>query len=115
MPKAETVNEIPVATNNLIHSLIENNAIIRKFWKRWKSEYIPLLIPNKSKASMNNVRIGDVVLLNEGSKREYWPLAKIVEIRPGRDNLIRSVKIKCRGKLLVRPTKLLHFLESIEQ
>ena len=73
---------------------------------------LPTLINNKSKTKIKAIEIGDVVLLNEGSKREYWPLAVVVDIFKGRDEVVRSVKLKCNGKVLTRPTKLIYLLES---
>ena len=96
----------------LISSFIDNNKIVLQFWKRWKLEYLPTLITNKSKACVKEIKIGDVVLLNECAKREYWPLARVIEVFKGHDGIVRSVKLKCRGKILTRPTKLIYLLES---
>ena len=97
--------------SSLFQSFIENNAVTRSFWRRWKQEYLPSLIVNKSKADVKHLKIGDDVLLREGSKREYWPLAKIIELKSGRDKLIRTVKLKCRNKVITPPTKLIYPLE----
>ena len=97
---------------SLISAFSDNNKLITLFWKRWKLEYLPTLVSNTSKATLKNIKVGDIVLLNEGSKREYWPLAKVCEVFCGRDGVVRSAKLKCRGKILTRPTKLIYLLES---
>ena len=97
--------------SSLVQSFLENNSVIRSFWKRWKQEYLPSLIVNKSKADVKHLKIGDVVLLSEGSKRQYWPLAKIIELKAGRDKFIRTVKLTCRNKVITRPKKLIYPLE----
>jgi len=78
--------------SSLVQSFLENNAVVRSFWKRWKQEYLPSLIVNKSKADLKHSKIGDVVLLSEASKREYWSLAKIIRIQSGRDKLIYYIQ-----------------------
>ena len=52
------------------------------------------------------------MLLDDSHKRQYWPLARVLELRTGRDGLRRTVKLKCRGKIFVRPTKLIYSLET---
>ena len=99
---------------SLVSHLIENNSIVKSFWRRWKLEYLPTLIPSKSSASKKVVKVDDVVLLNEGGKREYWPFAKVVEVKVGRDGVVRTIKLLCHGRLLTRPPKLIHVLESPE-
>ena len=100
------------SNNSLSKCFSENNKLVREFWCRWKNEYLPTLITDESKNCMKNIKPGDVVLVNEGTKREYWPLGRVIEVLLGRDNVVRSVKLKCRNKTIVRPTKLLHILES---
>ena len=55
---------------------------------------------------------GDVVLIEDGTYREYWPLARIEEVFEGRDKKIRSVMFNVRGKLLKRGISQMYLLES---
>jgi len=99
-------------TSSDIQDIYETNCeITRKFWYRWKAEYIQSLITDRSKATGIPLIKGDIVLLNEGPKRKFWPLVKILDLIPGRDKRIRSVQILHRGKIFVRPIRLIHKLE----
>ncbi|GFR06711.1 hypothetical protein TNCT_704061 [Trichonephila clavata] len=42
------------------------------------------------------MKVGEIVLVeNPNKKRLYWPLAKVLELLPGRDGNIRTLKLKC--------------------
>ena len=41
-----------------------------------------------------NFEIGDVVLLKEDVGRNMWPMAKIIEIEPDSNGVVRGVKLK---------------------
>ena len=43
---------------------------------------------------------GDVVLIDDEHKREYWPMARIVKLIFGRDNIVRSIIVRLKGKLI---------------
>ena len=61
-----------------------------------------------------NAAVGDVVLIkDETTPRSEWPLAKIIEVIPGSDGLVRQVRVKTRSTTLVRPVdKLCLLLEA---
>jgi hypothetical protein len=42
--------------------------------------------------------IGDVVLLNDKSKRNSWPVGVVVDVKKSRDGLVRSVTVKLSNK-----------------
>ena len=79
--------------------------IANKFWKRWVKEYIPLLQKrSKWTAEQENLKVGDVVLIyEENTPRYLWPMGLVVEVKEGRDGLVRSVKIKTKSTYLLRP------------
>jgi len=109
-----TSNEVTDQSSAIKQALSCNTKAVRVFWTRWKTEYLPDKNQNKSTRSNNTVQVGDIMLLNEASKRQHWPLVKILEVSKGRDGKPRSVKILCKGKTFTRPIKLLHPLEFIE-
>ena len=76
-----------------------------QFWKQWQKCYLPSLQSRaKWQTRCPNVKEGDIVLLlKENTKRHTWPLAKVLETVVGRDNLVRTVKVICDGKEIVRP------------
>jgi len=48
---------------------------------------------------------------SDDKKRLQWPLAKVVELIPGRDGLVRVAKLKTQHGVLVRPLQRLYPLE----
>ncbi|XP_067946287.1 uncharacterized protein [Watersipora subatra] len=70
--------------------------LVDLFWSRWKSEYLQAL-QNRSKwqGTKRNLRVGDIVLLKDESVcRSDWSMAKIVELLPGKDGLVRKAKVQ---------------------
>lgn len=60
-----------------------------------------------------NISIGDIVLLiDENVPRGKWPLAIVVAVSFGRDNLVRSVKVRVGHSIKVRPVTKLCLLEK---
>ena len=58
------------------------------------------------------IRVGEVVLfLEPGTPRGKWPLARILQVYPGKDGNVRVVDILVRGKTYRRPINVLVPLE----
>jgi len=91
-------------------------ALADDFWVRWTDEYLPLLRKRqKWLLEQRNLAVGDVVLmLDEPTARNRWPLGRIVETFPSADGLVRSVRVRVRGTLLCRPITKLSVLEMTE-
>jgi len=109
-----TSSEISAQASNIRQALSCNNLAVSRFWKRWKSEFLPLLNSNSGTVPKYTIQVGDVMLLNEAPKRQHWPLVRIIDLIRGRDGKTRSARIKYKGKVFVRPLKLLHRLEIQE-
>ncbi|XP_071837463.1 uncharacterized protein [Apostichopus japonicus] len=86
------------------------------FWRRWCREYLALMQERqKWLEPQRNLAVGDIVLLvDEELPRNKWVIGRVVEIYPGKDNLVRSVKVKTSSANLVRPVRKLCLLETIE-
>lgn len=70
-----------------------------QFWSRWRTHYLHTLQARHKWTQRNHsVNIGDVVLLNDKSKRHMWPVAVIIDVKKSRDGLVRSVTIKLPSK-----------------
>jgi len=95
----------------LLHTLQNNSKIFNTLWKRWQIEYLPILNKNHSSRLGPKFNVGDILLLNEGPIKRHKNLVRVVELIKSRDGKVRSVKLLCKGKILVRPIKLLHHLE----
>ena len=82
------------------------------FWKRWTREYLHSLQTRSKWADAKpNLKPGDCVLVQDNClPRGMWPLGLVLEVKHGRDELVRSAKMKMRSTELVRPvTKLVPF------
>ena len=74
------------------------------FWRRWMREYLPMLQKRqKWQQPKENLKVGNMVLLaDENYPRRQWPLAKIVEVIPSKDGLIRTVRVKTSSTVVTR-------------
>ena len=96
--------------------------IANEFWLRWRHEFL-LSVQKRGKwtEEKRNFEKGDVVLVkDEDVRRNQWPMARVVDVYPSDDGMVRSVKVQMASKddnkklsLLDRPiTKLVLLLES---
>ena len=99
-----------------------------EFWSRWKKEYLlQLNVRSKWHRPKRNLCIGDIVIVMDDSlPRCFWKLAKISQVYPCKDGLVRKVQVQLgksdlnskgqstsRFKCLDRPAhKLILLLES---
>lgn len=89
--------------------------ILESFWKRWTLEYLPLLtIRKKWTVEKPAAHVGNVVLVSDDkTPRGQWPMAIITEVLPGKDGLIRNVKVRTvKKRILTRPVQRLYLLEE---
>ena len=85
------------------------------FWRRWKSEYLPLLqTRQKWTTKRKNVEPGDVVLMiEEALPRGQWPLGRVDSVIRDHKGLVRQVIVRRGGTQLRRPiSKLVKIVES---
>jgi len=84
-----------------------------QFWKKWTKLYLPELQKrSKWQEKQNSVKVGDIVLLlEENTPRYLWPMARVEEVKVGRDNLVRTVKVKTKSTTLIRPISKVVMLE----
>jgi hypothetical protein len=85
-----------------------------EFWTRWHKEYLVTLQSFQKWLSPSQApRIDEIVLFEDKTKaRTQWPLARIIEVHPGRDGLVRMVTIRCKGTVLRRDIRHLYRLEE---
>ena len=78
--------------------------IIEQVWEGWKKSYLlDLQTRHKWLTKRPKLRTGDLVLVGDLiSKRKDWPLARIVELYPGADGLVRKVRLICDGSYFIR-------------
>ena len=85
-----------------------------EFWKRWRTEYLPLLMKRPCwKGTIPNYQSGELVMLKEDNAvKGKWNLARIVKTLPGRDNVVRTVEIQTKYGKYIRPVSKLAKLED---
>ena len=92
-------------TRNPRHRVEFVQKIIDTFWKRWKRDVFPNLIPRKKwTAERRNVRVDDIVVMEDANAvRGSWTIGRIVNVYPGNDGRIRNVKVKTASSEYQRP------------
>ncbi|XP_035222185.1 uncharacterized protein LOC118195060 [Stegodyphus dumicola] len=80
---------------------------------RFRNEYLGQLRQQAiKKGKFQQLQVGDVVLLEDSQRRRiHWPLAKIVELFPSKDGIVRLARVKTRNGILLRPVPRLFPLE----
>ena len=95
--------------------------LANEFWCRWRKEYLSgLQTRQKWSKKTRNFCVGDVVLLKEDnfSPRNRWPTARVIQVFPSEDGLVRSVNLMVarpdgKKSTLKRPiTKIVLLLEA---
>ena len=71
-------------------------AVVQHFWQRWSREYLQQLqARSRWQAKSPNLEVGDIVIMKpEKAFKCHWPLARITEVFPGQDGLVRVVSLK---------------------
>ena len=93
-------------------------SLVRHFWKRWSNEYlISLRRSNKWLLPSRNLQVNDIVILqDENLIPAKWPLAKVLQVYPGKDGIIRVATVKTSTGVYKRPVvKLVLLLPSDAQ
>ncbi|XP_003369284.1 conserved hypothetical protein, partial [Trichinella spiralis] len=87
--------------------------IILHFWKRWRNEYVTTFVSrSKWMTKRQEPKEGDIVLVKEdNTKRENWPIGRITSVLPGSDGLSRTVEVKTAKGTFTRPAARLYLLE----
>lgn len=79
--------------------------LVQMFWKQWSIEYLNTL-QNRPKwlVKTENIKENDLVLIkDERLPPTKWALARVVQVQPGKDNLVRRATVKTATGLFDRP------------
>ena len=76
-----------------------HRAETEQLWKRWHTAYVQSLQSRqKWTRPQPNISEGDIVLLKDDSlKLHSWPLAKVTDVSPGPDGVVRVVTLTLPG------------------
>ena len=88
--------------------------LANQFWRKWLRAYLPELQRRvKWTRECRNVAKHDLVIIaDEMTPRNVWPLAIVKEVMTGRDGMVRSVKLRTTKNELVRPITKIVLLEA---
>jgi len=88
--------------------------VVNHFWTRWTREYIANIQHRQKWLQPSiNLKVDDIVLVvDELTHRNQWPLGRIVQVFTGPDGLVRSATVKTQSSVLKRPVTKLCFLEG---
>jgi len=75
------------------------------FWDRWQKDYLHnLQVRSKWHKDERNLLIGDLVIVKEPTPSLTWKTARVVEVHPGEDNVVRVATVRdAEVKLYKRP------------
>lgn len=92
--------------SNRLHLWQQLQKMLQDVWKRWHVEYLQSLQP-RSKWLKESVQLQVnqlVVIVDENQPPMRWPTARIHELHPGKDGVVRVVTLQTATGLLTRPT-----------
>ena len=118
-------NDFPPHKVELRENWQHRTAVQQQVWNAWQKHYLPSLQQRgKWFGDSPNIKVGDLVLVETHLiKRHQWPLARVENIKMGRDKKIRSVGLRFaddvrtdkRKSILTRSIRQLYPLEAALQ
>ncbi|XP_055623250.1 uncharacterized protein LOC129766687 [Toxorhynchites rutilus septentrionalis] len=91
------------STSRLSHYQ-QRQQLFQQFWNRWTTEYLHNLQVINKQHQGRNINTGNIVVLIEDNQPPLqWPLARITELHPGSDGVVRVVTVKTRNGTYRRP------------
>ena len=86
--------------------------LIDSFWKAWLKTMIERLDKrSKWRVATKNVKVGDIVLLSQAdTPRGRWPMARVVEVKPGKDGLVRVCGLQDANKGRIMERSIRHLV-----
>ncbi len=87
-----------------------HRTLLKRFTNQWRSEYLTSLLETAratSGADKKIVDVGDLVILkSDQTSRAFWKVAKVEELIPSRDNVVKAAKIRVVSEKGGNPTRL---------
>jgi hypothetical protein len=106
------VNELNFESESLVDRKVLHDSMLNQFWDIWSKEYLRNLPVYGKSQKVDEIKEGTLVLVREeGQPRLTWPLGLVTQVCPGKDGIVRTVKVRFRGSEFLRPIQKLHQLE----
>jgi hypothetical protein len=114
--QARVIEDLDAVTPGVLSEKESRRTLmLDKFWSVWQGEYLRNLPSGTSKfASRGPLEVGSVVLIREDwLPRMQWEVGIVKEVYPGKDKVVRSVKLHTKKGDKVRAIQRLHSLELV--
>ncbi|GFV34220.1 integrase catalytic domain-containing protein [Trichonephila clavipes] len=93
--------ELPSTSNHRVVGSCYGNIKRGFFWKKWSSEFISSLQPRKKwQDAQPNLKEDDIILIKEEGPPGTWPMARVLQVHPGNDGLVRVATVKTQDSVL---------------
>ncbi|UYV80772.1 hypothetical protein LAZ67_19001683 [Cordylochernes scorpioides] len=111
-PRTEGEIDLNEFRCNFGKSYEKRKRLLKKFRKRFRSEYLGLLVHHDNRKKQRQLKVGDIVLVEvENRKKINWPMGKITKVFPRTDNVRRLVEVKTKSGFMMRAVQRLFPLE----
>ncbi|GFU12835.1 integrase catalytic domain-containing protein [Trichonephila clavipes] len=113
IPTADT-KDLDVRDANHFRKRLRFRAkVIEELKRRFRNLYLGQLIQRqKQHPQSSSIEVGDIVLIGDDwKKRLQWPLTRVIKLIPGKDGLMRTVKLKTQSCTLIQPIQRVFPLE----
>ena len=87
--------------SSLTQAELENNEILRENWDGFATDYFQELtrFSMKGKQQQRSIENGQVVVIHEKNQKRYtWDMARVVELHPDDQGVVRSVSLQRGGE-----------------
>lgn len=98
-PPQPQVEENPTERHQLMQTMVQH------FWQQFRNDILSTMqIRTKWQSQQPNLKLNDLVIVkDERFPVKHWPMARVIALHPGADDLIRVVTIKTSHGMLKRP------------
>ncbi|UYV81532.1 hypothetical protein LAZ67_20001463 [Cordylochernes scorpioides] len=111
-PRTEGEIDLNEFRCNFGKSYEKRKRLLKEFRKRFRSEYLGLLVHHDNRKKQQQLKVGDILLVEvENRKQINWPMGKITKVFPGTDNVRRLVEVKTKSGFMKRAVQRLFPLE----
>lgn len=77
--------------------------IQQHFWDRWSKEYLHTIsIRSKWNKHQRNLEPGDLVIIKEATPPLTWKTARVLEVHPGDDGVVRVATVRTANRTLLK-------------